>query len=454
MASKTAIFTFFFLQIFNVVSFAQDIKLKDLAKIELTTLGGGLSRYNRSIEVINNGHSWNSYQTKLLEGYNRLTKQSFDDTSRTFIKKIPQSTLTELLSLISRPDTAIKLALFNIKINELIKYVDTNYVYHKLRNLKLQQRAEFIKALQAKDSLQKMLKQAVIPAFLMSDKTYYSIILVDKANKSDTIYASSFAEPYNLPWIIKKEKSYNPKISVIYDFIGGNDKFEQDQKNGLYKNIDWWFYRTYFETKFNWDNLKTEQPKSYTLLNGTLTPVTFSRSESGYFGFFKSSRLPSYLQISFGYMKDSTLASNRYKRFEDTLVGIFRNRSFLFSYLETKPGCKVYVFPGEMGESGKAYFGEIKKYFPAIAGYDYKKTQLFSVVESGGAVSKWIILPDGKVILIKYTGELNYDHDGKFTGIGRDASRTYQKQNYVCLVFDSSGNKLDGNNGPVYIGEY
>lgn len=434
---------------------AQKNELKDIKKIQLITRGGGLSNYYKGIEVIKEGNGWNSYQIKLIGGYNRLTKRLYNDSSRTFIRNIPENMLNELLRLISKPDTVITLALFNLDQKQLVKYIDTNIITLKPMIFKPVQKAAIIRALQSKDTLGKMLKRAVIPAFVMDDKNYYAIILTDKTNKSDTTYAYSFADPYYLPWIIKKAKSYNPQISLIYNFIIGNDNFAQQEKNQLYEHIDWWLYQTYFELKFNWDNLKTDQPEAYKLLGGTLTPTLFTSNKWGHTGFFKSSRLPPYIKISFGYMTDSTLASIRYKKFEDTLVAIFKQKVFLFSYLGSRENCSVLISPGKMGEAGKSYVKDIAKYYPEIKNINYKESIMFEVIDKYSKRSKWLYLPNNNVILLKYKGKLTLTDNIYFEGIEpylRNAR--IMSESSVCIVFDNLGKKIAGNLEYADVGDY
>lgn len=222
----------------------QQLKLSDVARFELVIRDGGLSSNLREVHVKKENDVWKSYQTKLIISH------SIDTLSRKVIRFIPSKTLNDFLELIAKPDTAKNLELFDINLTELTTYIDSIGI-----NLTSAQRTEFIKAINTKAILQQALNKSITP-FLMDDRTYYGITIVTKAHKRFTIHAYSFADLYYLPWIIKDKKSFNPRISTIFEFISGNEKFEVHEKQRLYRAIVKNISRTHFATRFTWDNFK------------------------------------------------------------------------------------------------------------------------------------------------------------------------------------------------------
>ncbi len=212
------------------------IKLDDVAKFELVTRSGGLSSNYRKIDIILESDGWKAYQT----GIKRSTLQGLiDNTSKVFIKDVPSKLLNQWLRIITKQDTGIHIDLFKINATELV-----NVVKGINGGVTQNEKDKFMKLVQSKGELQNALKQALTP-FIMDDRTYYGITITTKKNKSFTIKAYSFADLYNLPWKINTVKSYDPNISLIFEFISGNDNYPIQEKRRLYLSMGKFLFKEY-----------------------------------------------------------------------------------------------------------------------------------------------------------------------------------------------------------------
>src|SRR6185312_42806 len=211
----------------------------------------------------------------------------------------------------------------------------------------------------------------------------------------------SFAALYYLPWRIGSIESYNPDITRIFAFICGYDGFERQQKYWLYRDIAYDTYRRFFNLKFNLEDLRSFYPASYNLINETFTPWRFIIEKNEGIMYCWSSRLPRFAQLQLVFPLGDTATVKRYKRYEDTLASVFKKRNFLFDHLSKQASSRVIFTPGRMGDVGKWYFGDIKKYFSGIENYDYKKSQLIEVGGTNGPASRWLLLPDNTLLLME-----------------------------------------------------
>ena len=212
------------------------IKLNEVAKFELMTHGGGLTGDYRKIDVILENGGWKSYQTGIEKS---TLKELIKNTSKIFIKDVPFSMLNQLLKIIDIQDSRINIDLFKINTTELVNITDSVN-----GGLQPSQKNRFVKAVQSKDVLQKALENVFVP-FIMDDRTYYGITITTKKNVSFTIKAYSFADLYNLPWNINNIKSYDPNISIIFEFISGNDWYYSHEKEQMYLRLGKFILKEY-----------------------------------------------------------------------------------------------------------------------------------------------------------------------------------------------------------------
>jgi len=407
----------------------QPVTLSDVTSFKLVWHEGGLMNEYRILEVVPADTDWACYQTH-LRGHTSKAEE-INDSTRTFIKDIPSKILTQLLRIIARKDTGVNAGPFKISKTELITYTDSIKA-----DLKLQQKAEFIDSLRSEAVINYGLNKALQP-FMLDDRAYYGITITTRQNQSFTIKAYSFGYLFNLPWYIDNIKSYDPNISIIYEFISGHDKYAEYEQKRLYHDMDWEIYKNYFMTRFNWEDLKSDQPVSFALLKNTLTPTYFYRDSIHSSISFRSSLLPKYVNLPFAFRHGDTSAVAAFKRYEDTIANVFKRDNFLFDDLKMKPGYRMVFDHYKMSRGGKYIFKEIKKYFTGIDGFDYKKSQFIVIYKEHQIDSKWILLPNNSLIMVE--DNIN-DTTGLLSGkvnFSDDLKRPHA--NPVVVIFDASG---------------
>ncbi|WP_461448854.1 hypothetical protein [Mucilaginibacter sp.] len=264
--------------------------------------------------------------------------------------------LQELLNLISKPDTGILIAPFNITTQELAHTIDTITL-----GLKLDQRKQVIDSLQDKAIVYNALYKAMHP-FMMDDANYYGILITTKKGIKIKAEANSFAALYDLPCVINNVKCYNPNISLIYSYICDNKLYPAQERKWLLYRVDKNIFQDHFMTRFNWEDLKNDNPRSYTIIKDTFYPVKFRMYKGASYVYFRSKKLPHYVQISTSFYNTDTLEFKRLKIYEDTLTKIFAHSNFLLRYMDTRADAQMILSPVSQVFM-KRYYHSIKKYY-------------------------------------------------------------------------------------------
>jgi len=415
-------------------SIAQKITLNDVAKIEFVKSGRAFGNDYGTVELVCENKVWNSYQTKSYLHYDKTMHPSADST-RTFLRTVPVEKVTQLLAIIgARPDSSIKFDAFAFDFSRMLPYADSTGL-----KLKADQRKQYIAALQSKSKIQEVIQRAFVPSWA-DTKNAYNITIISKTGKADTIHGLSYQNIYHMPWVIKGVKVYNPHLGEIYEYIKGNDKFAAVEIARMHDFISTDIYVKYFESKFAWQDLQTDDPLCYALLNDKKMPAFFSESKLGWYGAFEPARLPFYLHPYLRLKPGDTAAVMRFNRFEDTLAAACQKGNFLFDYLKRFPTCHVQALAGEAGKITPNTFYQIRTAYPDIERINYKQIQVLNVeISHPWIIAHWFLLPDNTLILQSCTGNINYDANSKFTGITPNAAYT---GGYI--VFDSSGKKIGG----------
>jgi hypothetical protein len=437
---------------------AQKIELKDVVKIRLVERWGGASEREKNVEVINKNGIWKSYQTKWVKDCDPKTKGMSIDSSRIFIKNIPNKLLAELLSFIANPDTAIIASHFKLT-DSLVKYTDT--IHPSLTRI---QKADFVNAIKTPSILHEALVYAM-PILKDPDSGHYAISITTKANKNYILKAQKWHFASYLPWVSKSIKDYDPRIQDIFYNLSGDDLEAAEQRSLFYKNIDKVIYRKYFETRFNWELFQKENSESYRILNNSITPKEFivdrhkpnTMSDYRQTYYFNSSLLPPYVNIYWDFYKTDTVNIRQFKKYEDTLANLFKRKNFLYDYLKNNIGVRAFVVKHSwdgMDETKKIMYNNIRKQFASIAFYDPSQMHFLRVVEADGNLSHWIVFGDKLVVLADYTGDLIGGASTDFKGIIPDPNSRGNHKNLkgVCLVFDNTGKRVGGTTDRVYIG--
>ena len=220
------------------------IKLKDISKLVLEERAGGLGNNYKRFEVVKEGRSWKCYQTI------SISYTEIDTSTKRKIKNIPANVLTRLLAIVESSDSILHIKQFEINQKELVSNIDSLKVFDKRVKFSAKQKSEFADSLNSKFVIQPAFQKVMKPVYL-DDRTYYGIKIITGLKDTSTVYAYSFADLYYLPWIINNRKIYNPKITLIYEFIKDNKTFPVREKHYLYTRIVQNIYWKYFQRKFN-----------------------------------------------------------------------------------------------------------------------------------------------------------------------------------------------------------
>lgn len=461
MPLKNILFFFFVFTsiIEGQVSFAQKLELKDITKMELITAGSWMDGYYRKVEVIPENGIWKSYQTRLASNGNSRGRQIANDSTRTFIQDIPASTVTQFIKLATTPYPLIKDELFNIKTAELIVQIDSNIAVEERYNRRKispspEWKNQFINAVNSKSIVSNTLYNILHP-MLMSDRSHYYIIITDRFSKTDTINADAYNELYYLPWRIKGRESYNPNITKLFELIGGNIIYEEKEQKRLNSQIiSELYYNHTFKAKLDWDRFKADQPELYSQASKTLIPLKFSRYnegpstyDMGYTGVFLSTRLPGYMQLDCSFAKAYSNLIGFGNAVEGRLAVWYKKGSFLFAFMKRHPNATMYFSPS----IGEELYTEIRKRYPDIAKFERPEVKVFSIYGDRGfnSSSLWMLLPDDRLILIRYGGKLADNYQTKFDVI--PAKRYQSSSSNVCIVFDKYGKKIGGSEEPFEV---
>ncbi|WP_214072297.1 hypothetical protein [Mucilaginibacter sp. dw_454] len=454
MKIRIFIYSFFCLMAMSMGSWAQDIKLDDITKIQFVHYGSFTSPFVRVTEVLPEGKAWKCYQLRRYEERPKFIK----DSTRRFVKTISLKNLNQLLKYINHPDTLVNLKQFKISNTELKQWVDTlqkeekpEFEYAKKANMSSrrgdsiaanltdEQKVYFKKIIDAGLAVSDASSKALHP-MSWDDAHYYWIIFTHKNNLTDTIEA--YQKPfilYHLPWRIKNKKSYNPHLTELFESMNANNDFIKTEQASLNYRIDLEIFQRWVATPAFWEDYIRRHPTNYALLNKTLMPA--SLSSNGGSGFLKSSLLPANVQLSFGfyYAPNDTLNANYNNTEEKQLVDVYHKGSFLLDYLKANPNDIAIT-----ERASADIINQIKTIYPAIAQYDLKQIHLLSVWpdmyrSSLLDLSLWLLLPDGAAILIRFSDGMISRGDKIFAGF-----KSTKSTHNVCLVFDNDGKRIFG----------
>ncbi|MFD2874319.1 hypothetical protein ACFS5N_17690 [Mucilaginibacter ximonensis] len=437
-------------------AFAQQVKLTDISKIELISsspfwVGASL----HVVEVLPEGKVWNSYQRARYFNYPKPIR----DSVRRFLKVVPEKDIKQLLVYINHPDTAIKLKQFKIQAKALVGLIDTlkEFARSSLKtrhdksdsltaNLTARQKAYYIKMTTSKQAVNDATLKALRPLF-NDDRSYYNMIFTYKDKHKDTVSAYvNDSHLYHLPWQIKNKNNYNPHLSELFETILGEEDFAKHEMDRLVFNIAFELNGRWVLTEALWEDYKTHYPFNYKNLSKTLEPAYFYSSRSGY---FKSSLLPFNLQLRFSFTLGDTLKTKLYNAVEEQMVNSYKKGNFFFDYLKHHSTSIAFV----NSISQKTVEG-VKAIYPSITKYNYHDIKFISVLFDyyrawdSKKNSGWLLLPDGKMILLFCSDVLIQEGDKIFAGL---KPAGWNKHRNYCIVYDNKGNKITGGEIPVKI---
>jgi hypothetical protein len=377
----------------------QNISLKEVTQIDLTTSPGGISYPSdtKKFTVVNEKGLWKSYRLK-------------DSLTKTFVKDISQKQIIQLLSIINAKDTGIKIKQFNIKQQEMAIAFDSLLKTDFLKDagIKSYQKAAFIVALGDKKRMESMLRKQLVPQN-MDDKTRYIIATSTKSGRTERIEALSFANIYNLPWIIDGKEVYNPEISRIYASLSGEENFDKEYKGYMYGRLMLNIFWTEFRKPFAWAVLKEDFPAAVERLGRTLHMIDCHKNHYGWGARFSSDVLPAQLSVGGGFNRPDTILPEM-KRLETRLFNLHKQNHYLFKYLQLHPDFKANAIVTENSSDDDTLpfaLRKIKAKYKKLMPLRFEEVTFIEVVmglvpERGSVADMWILLPDDTLIVFPY----------------------------------------------------
>lgn len=381
------------------VAARQGISLKEVMQIDISTSPGGISYPSdtKRFKVVNEKGIWKCYRLK-------------DSLTKTFVKDISQKQIIRLLGIISAKDTSIKIKQFNIKQQEMAIAFDSllKTDFLKYAGIKPYQKAAFIAALADKRRIESMLRKQLVPQN-MDDKTQYIIEVTTKSGRTKRIEALSFANIYNLPWIIDGTEVYDPEISRIHASLSGEENFDSKYKGYMYDRLMLNIFRTEFRKPFAWAVLKEDFPAAVDKLGSTLHMIDCHKNHYGWGARFSSDVLPAQLSVGGGFNRPDTILPEM-KRLETRLVNLHEQNNYLFKYLQAHPKFKAQAIVTENSRDDDMLpiaLRKIKVKYQKLMPLRFEDVTFIEVVmklvpDRGAVADMWILLPDDTLIVFSY----------------------------------------------------
>ena len=137
-----------------------------------------------------------------------------------------------LINNLLKPSPVIKISLFNLNRDTLIKY----YHASQFAGKQITQQ-KFIRRIDDSTIMQRSLTSLYYPRFQMAHESTFKIIV--RFNKGSTLIAVSLSgtSPYNLPWKLNGIKTYDPNISRAFYYFFGKPEWELNRRIWLYRNL-------------------------------------------------------------------------------------------------------------------------------------------------------------------------------------------------------------------------
>lgn len=421
MKRSPFVFLFFILIIWSMNSSArQNINLKDVFKIALSITPGGMS----------DGKSDKKYEVSYEDGKWK-SQQILDSSRRVVVSKIVPQTIERLLKYFSTTDTSIHSEQFELKDSEMAMALDSlnNEEYLKYIEITASQKAVMLHALSDKNLQDTLLRKSLIP-IMLDDRTEYKISIITTKGIVRSIVAMSFANIYNLPWNINGRDIFDPGISRIFAILIGDNKFDEEYKRHLYRDMILDVFWNRFRTPFCLENLKRAHPVAYSALTTTMHPEAATRKKHGWYLRLKSSRLSSQISI-FGRFKRPDSILFAMKQMEDRLSELNRYDHYFFKYLRINTDQTAYITVTDLyfdDDLNLEIYNRIKDLYKPINNIPLDQINIIDITKANikgcqEEYARWMLLPDDSIIFIAYDKE-----------IYRNSS--------IAYVYDKNGNLL------------
>ena len=203
---------------------AKNISLNAVKLIEieehLNDLSGEILVFKVERDKANN---WISTKTRSSQSWvdkDKISKEKF-------IRKVPISHLKELLNCFTDPVLTKDIKLFNISQDTLISHLDS-----MLTPLTTERKSGIVEDLKKPHHLQKAFEKLLVPR-QADHKTLRQIKLITLRGDTITAESLSFADAY-IPWKIEGMRVYDPKLSRLYNYLCGNERYERSRRHFFY----------------------------------------------------------------------------------------------------------------------------------------------------------------------------------------------------------------------------
>jgi hypothetical protein len=205
------------------VSNRKHIDLKAVQRIELVEDRPGVVEYKIERDKANKWVSERIYSDDDVTASGKIPNNKF-------IREIPESYLKTFLKSFSHPVLTKNIDLFNINQDTLISYLDSIGT-----PISVERKSGIVKDIRNPFHLQKAFEMLLIPR-KYDHRTLYQIKLIMVQGDTIVAKALSFADPY-IPWEIEGVKTYDPKLTSLYDYLCGNERYEVSRRGHFYKML-------------------------------------------------------------------------------------------------------------------------------------------------------------------------------------------------------------------------
>ncbi|TCC98958.1 hypothetical protein [Pedobacter psychroterrae] len=207
------------------IASTKHLDLGAIKRIELLEVSGDMSGeiFEYRIER-NKGDNWVSKRTVTYA--KGATK--YETSKDPFIRKIPASYLSSLLNSFTNPILTNNIAEFKISKDTLISYLDSMPI-----PISTDRKLAIVKDINNEFHLRQAFENSLIPKF-RDHQTLYQIKLI--MLRGDTIVAKARSFGYHyVPWNIDGVRVYDPKITMFYNYLCGNERYEPSRRHYFYK---------------------------------------------------------------------------------------------------------------------------------------------------------------------------------------------------------------------------
>jgi hypothetical protein len=377
----------------------KQINVKDIKKILLVTGWGGMGGWTDvSMEILPEQNQWNSYQTgKAVD--NRFEKERNErSVERKHMATLSITDMNNLLTSIAVVKPYFNWHIFGITSENLKTYV-RNGPDPEIDGPKI---SDYVN--------DKTIAEAIITSqknSIMDAGVHCSMMIVTGTN--DTIKLDT--RNMNIcmqPWKIGSKETYDMSINRFFVAAMGKEAYPNKdllQAESLKKVVVEDIYHTYAAAPMSAYQWEHDYPGNLKLIksNYTITDLKLRGFFQGH-GVLHSSTMPKNAIIEAGINLANTASVQKLVRFKDTLTAELKANNFVFKYYSDRPEAKL-IFPWDYsyGATGYIIWSEIQKQVPSLTKSDAEK-MIYVHVEVAHGGSYWLLLPDGKLILLFNSG--------------------------------------------------